>query len=196
MSVYQQANEIWIQGGWLMVPLAILALFIYYVALEIYLHLSFHFILKKKVYKLNDSSLEYSLSEDRKGMSQLIQRDSRSASEVKNHFSQIYNEYVPMVNRKIRFLAIIITTGPLIGLLGTVTGMLSTFDGMVISEGNKFSNVVEGISEALITTQTGLIISIPAMVLLSLIIQKRNALVRSINRLEKYNLTIVFAQKV
>jgi len=80
-----------------------------------------------------------------------------------------------------------ITIGPLVGLLGTVTGMLSTFDGMIAGQGEKFQNVVHGISEALITTQTGLIISIPAMSILSVIIQRRNRLRRSIARLERYN---------
>jgi len=68
-----------------------------------------------------------------------------------------------------------------------VTGMLSTFDGMLVVAGNRFDSIVTGISEALITTQTGLIISIPAIVILSLIVQRRNALVLAIARLERYN---------
>jgi biopolymer transport protein ExbB/TolQ len=68
--------------------------------------------------------------------------------------------------------------------------MLSTFRGMVDQIGNRFDSVVTGISEALITTQTGLVISIPAMVLLSLIIQRRNTLVHCIARLERYNVRL------
>jgi hypothetical protein len=42
----------------------------------------------------------------------------------------------------------------------------------------------------LITTQGGLIISIPAFVLLSFIIQRRNQLERCLSRLEQYNIRI------
>jgi len=52
---------------------------------------------------------------------------------------------------------------PLLGLLGTVTGMIYTFD--VIRQfgtGNPQA-LAHGISEALITTQTGLVIAIPGM---------------------------------
>jgi biopolymer transport protein ExbB len=55
--------------------------------------------------------------------------------------------------------------GPLLGLLGTVTGMISTFD--VITEfgtGNP-KLLSGGISEALITTEFGLIVAIPALLL-------------------------------
>ncbi len=109
---------------------------------------------------------------------------------MRRHFKQVRQEYLPVINRRIRFLAIIITAGPLVGLLGTVTGMLVTFSGMVGAQGTKFDNMIEGISEALITTQTGLLISIPALVVLSFIIQRRNQLERCIARLEYYNVTL------
>jgi biopolymer transport protein ExbB len=122
---------------------------------------------------------------------EILIEDARDAAEVKRHFVEVENEYLPAVNRRIRFLGVIITIGPLMGLLGTVTGMLATFDGLLSSQGDKFQSVVRGISEALITTQTGLVISIPAMVILSLIVQRRNRLRRSIARLERYNTCLV-----
>lgn len=67
-----------------------------------------------------------------------------------------------------RFGAIILVAaavGPLLGLLGTVTGMISTFD--IITEfgtGNP-KLLSGGISEALITTEFGLIVAIPALIL-------------------------------
>ena len=109
---------------------------------------------------------------------------------MRRHFKQVRQEYLPIINRRIRFLAIIITAGPLVGLLGTVTGMLVTFNGMIVPHGSKFENMIEGISEALITTQTGLLVSIPALVVLSFIIQRRNQLERCIARLEYYNVTL------
>ncbi len=61
--------------------------------------------------------------------------------------------------------AVLVTAAvaPLLGLLGTVTGMISTFD--VITEfgtGNP-KLLSGGISEALITTELGLVVAIPAL---------------------------------
>ncbi len=189
-SLYQEALTVWTDGGWLMLPLFGLAVFMYYTALDLYLRLRLHFLLRSKVYRLSDDALEAELSGGLGLLKQLILPDPQSTVEVRRHFQEVRQEYLPIINRRIRFLAIVITAGPLVGLLGTVTGMLATFSGMVAESGTKFDNMIEGISEALITTQTGLLVSIPALVVLSFIIQRRNQLERCIARLEYYNVTL------
>ena len=37
-NLYQEAVSVWTDGGWLMLPLFLLAVFMYYTALELYLH--------------------------------------------------------------------------------------------------------------------------------------------------------------
>jgi len=168
-----------------MVPLLLLTFFIYVTALDLFCRVQFHFLVRGRLHEreageiARDPRLELAR--------RLVRFDALSAPEVRRHFAEVRNEYLPPIDRRIRFLAIIITAGPLLGLLGTVTGMLSTFRGMVDQAGNRFDSVVTGISEALITTQTGLVISIPALVLLSLIVQRRNTLVHCIARLERFN---------
>ena len=189
-SFYDATVKVWISGGWLMLPLFALAIFMYYTALDLYLRLQLHFLLRSHVYKLSDQNLAAQLSNHLKHLKALLRLDADSSIEVQRHFKEVRQEYLPIIDRRIRFLAIVITAGPLIGLLGTVTGMLATFSGMVANSGDKFDNMIEGISEALITTQTGLVISIPALVVLSFIIQRRNRLERSIARLEYYNIKI------
>ncbi len=61
----------------------------------------------------------------------------------------------------------LIAAAPLMGLLGTVTGMISTFESLVERSGQRsFEGLADGISVALITTETGLAIAIPAVILL------------------------------
>jgi biopolymer transport protein ExbB/TolQ len=61
----------------------------------------------------------------------------------------------------------LIAAAPLMGLLGTVTGMISTFQSLIDRSGQKsFEGLADGISVALITTETGLAIAIPAVILL------------------------------
>ena len=53
--------------------------------------------------------------------------------------------------------------------------MLSTFGGLAASSGgNTVDMVAGGISEALITTQTGLVLAIPGYILLSIAKRKRS----------------------
>jgi biopolymer transport protein ExbB len=187
VDLIDYALGIWSSGGWLMLPLLLLTIFIYATALNLFCRVHFHFLLKGRIHALSASTIARSEVESVVLARKLVNYGALSTEEVRRHFEAVRNEYLPFIDRRIRFLAIIITAGPLLGLLGTVTGMLSTFDGMLVVVGNRFDSIVTGISEALITTQTGLIISIPAIVILSLIVQRRNALVLAIARLERYN---------
>ena len=189
-SLLTSAIDTWSSGGWLMLPLFALAILMYYSALDLFFRLESHLLVRSKAYRLNDSELENALQKWLSYLRPILIEDAASTIVVRRRFKEVRQEYLPIINRRIRFLAIIITAGPLTGLLGTVTGMLSTFSGMVANSGNKFDNMIEGLSEALVTTQTGLMISIPALVILSLIIQRRNRLARSIARLEYYNVQI------
>lgn len=69
---------------------------------------------------------------------------------------------IPVLKRFQHVLDSIITLSPLLGLLGTVTGLMTAFANIQIGEitGEKATIVSGGISEALITTATGLIIAI------------------------------------
>ena len=179
--------DIWAKGGWLMLPLFALTLFIYHAVLEILLRLNGHFLARSGYDRISDIGINHALRSGDWTLRRLLALDASSRVEVRRHFQEVRAEYMPTINRRIRFLSVLITAGPLVGLLGTVVGMLTTFDGMAGSDTSKFASVVSGVSEALITTQGGLIVSIPAFVLLSLIIQKRNQLECCLSRLEQFN---------
>jgi len=61
-------------------------------------------------------------------------------------------------------LAIAVSGGPFLGLLGTVWGVMSTFAGIANSpQGATLSAMAPGVSAALITTVAGLLVAIPSM---------------------------------
>ncbi|MFM7102260.1 MAG: MotA/TolQ/ExbB proton channel family protein [Verrucomicrobiota bacterium] len=69
------------------------------------------------------------------------------------------------LERGLPFLALAATTGPLMGLLGTVTGMIATFK-LISSFGSGDPKLLAaGISEALMATATGMAVAIPALLL-------------------------------
>jgi biopolymer transport protein ExbB len=78
----------------------------------------------------------------------------------------------------LRVLPILLSALPLLGLLGTITGLLTTFRAMAGSRELSQAFVTQGISEALITTQLGLIMVIPGLLLRELIRRRHRELVR------------------
>ncbi len=79
------------------------------------------------------------------------------------------------LRRRIPFALTLIAAAPLLGLLGTVTGMFATFHGLSLSATRAPVDVISGgVSEALITTQTGLVIGIPSYIICSLLSSRLN----------------------
>jgi biopolymer transport protein ExbB len=67
------------------------------------------------------------------------------------------------IERNISQIAILAAVSPLLGLLGTVTGMITTFDVIALFGTGNSRALAGGISEALVTTQSGLLVSIPGL---------------------------------
>jgi biopolymer transport protein ExbB len=60
-------------------------------------------------------------------------------------------------------IGVLAAVAPLLGLLGTVTGMIATFDVLTLFGTGNPKAMAAGISEALITTETGLVVAIPGL---------------------------------
>jgi biopolymer transport protein ExbB len=71
---------------------------------------------------------------------------------------------VARLNRYLGALGTVVGISPLLGLFGTVTGMIEVFDTIAKSGGGQAAQLSSGISQALITTATGLLIAIPSLV--------------------------------
>jgi biopolymer transport protein ExbB len=67
------------------------------------------------------------------------------------------------VQRDLDVLSALTAAAPLLGLLGTVMGMMDTFAAVSARGGGAAVSVAGGISEALITTQFGLVVAIPGV---------------------------------
>ncbi|CAE7314307.1 exbD2 [Symbiodinium pilosum] len=81
------------------------------------------------------------------------------------------------LNRGLPTLAIIAAVSPLLGLLGTVTGMIETFQVITLFGAGDPRLMSGGISQALITTQLGLAVAIPLLLLHSFLQGRANMLI-------------------
>ena len=63
----------------------------------------------------------------------------------------------------INYLSVIASLAPMMGLYGTVSGMVKAFNTIAAEGAGSASKLADNISEALITTATGMIVGIPAM---------------------------------
>lgn len=97
-------------------------------------------------------------------------------------------EEKPKLERGLSFITVTAAVAPLLGLLGTVTGMINTFKAITLFGTGDAKSLSSGISEALITTEWGLIVAIPALLLGSYLSRKANGM---LSRMEKTSITFV-----
>ncbi len=67
------------------------------------------------------------------------------------------------LTKRLAAIGVLAAVAPLLGLLGTVTGMITTFEVLAVFGTGNARAMAGGISEALITTQTGLLVAIPGL---------------------------------
>ena len=71
----------------------------------------------------------------------------------------------PKLERFLPFLAVTAAAAPLMGLLGTVMGMIKTFKLITEFGTGDAKSLSSGISEALVTTELGLVVAIPILII-------------------------------
>ncbi|HAV13450.1 MAG TPA: hypothetical protein DCX06_08190 [Opitutae bacterium] len=182
---------IWLSGGWVMIPLALLAVLIYSIGLELLLYL------RQGNMQLGHESewlvwiQDPSKATGRAGEIIRYTQDGVSTSKhVRNRFEEVRLDLVTGAERRLVFLTTLVAAAPLMGLLGTVIGMLGTFAAISMGGGSETAAMVAaGISEALITTQTGLFIALPGIFLTLIIRRRKHSVEAALSRIESLSLT-------
>jgi biopolymer transport protein ExbB len=177
--------QTWTEGGWLMIPLAGLALLIYFEAMAIILRLG-----RAKIRKTPREIWSKWIEDPANGSGHIgevirfVVRDGIRGPDAIMRVEAVKAKILPDINSRIVVLSVLVTIAPLMGLLGTVIGMLTTFRGLATSSAQAVDLVAEGIRVALITTQTGLMIAIPGYIFISMVIRNRNIYLTFLAELE------------
>lgn len=186
-----EVKEVIYSGGWVMIPLFLLAVLLYTQALELMLHLLFGGLNDRKRHLWREWVNEPEKAEGQVG--QIItytQGGASTSRRIRNHFDEVRVLQLSGIDQQLAFVNCLVAAAPLMGLLGTVLGILKTFFGIATTGGAETLEVVaSGISEALITTATGLIIALPGLFMAMLIQRQRHKMEACISHLESITLT-------
>ncbi len=181
MEVLRRTFEYLQQGGWIMVPLAVASLVLWTLMLE---RLSFLRSLGR-----NDITIDEVITLLRCG-TVCVEGDGLRARLVRNFlarrsgFPRLDVNILRQCSMRERselgsFLAIIgilVSVAPLLGLLGTVLGMIETFQVISLFGTGNANAMAGGISVALITTEAGLLVAVPGLLLSGVLLQRSSRL--------------------
>ena len=98
--------------------------------------------------------------------SRLAESDKISSvamNSVRSALEREVGEQALRLEDRMAVLATAVSGAPFLGLLGTVWGVMDTFSAIAASNNASLTTMAPGVSGALITTVTGLLVAIPAM---------------------------------
>jgi biopolymer transport protein ExbB len=184
------------KGGVIMVPLLIGSILALAIVIERAFNLRYRKVIVPEIVtsirtitNMEDVRVAERICEANKGpfaniMLATLRNQDLPKDELKEIILDQGRQEVRVLERGLVMLETIAAAAPLLGLMGTVLGMIKVFN-VISQQGIGQASVLSGgISEALITTVTGLAIGIPALVAFNYFTNKAESLVMDI---EKYS---------
>lgn len=164
-ALFESATEIWIAGEWGMLAIALNALILFGLGVHIWLRqraTGFRSVPEATWRRW------IARTEERRGPIGAMLDEvtgGKSLADTGASFAGLRTTEVAPFERDLKVMKICVGTAPLLGLFGTVTGMLATFGALADGSGGEktMGMIAKGISEALITTETGLVVALPGL---------------------------------
>lgn len=164
-----------VKGGLWVIPILLFAVFALTIALVKVVQLwslpklvRFTPAALKSVLKSRSQKTPSPLSASVKGMQKQLLDISMNSASTQERDDQLFMQLQQQqhsLERWIGAIAITAAVSPLLGLLGTVSGMIETFKMMTLFGSGDPEVVSGGIAQALVTTELGLVVAIPALIL-------------------------------
>lgn len=184
-----EAMRLWLAGGSLMIPLMGLCLLIFASATQMW-----QFFARRDYRNIDEPTWQSWVLAPEKSHGEVgeiiryTQDEVRDISDIQGRFSEVISSKLPPVQRQLMFMNVMVSAAPLLGLLGTVLGMIHTFQA-ISTGGNELTGAMaNGISEALITTEVGLLIAIPGFFFTHVIKRKQHEYEAFLGKLESFTI--------
>lgn len=168
-------GELVMSGGWLMIPLALLAAATVFIFVERFMairkasvmDMNFMNRIRDYIYEGKIAAAVDLCKRTDTPIARMvvkgIERIGRPMSDVQNAIENVANLEVSKLETGLPFLATIAGGAPMIGFLGTVIGMVEAFMNLSQAGGTvDMSLLSSGMYVAMITTVAGLVVGIPA----------------------------------
>lgn len=183
--------DLCVEGGWIMLPLALLALVCIYIFIERLLvirraaHYDQTFMQRIRDY-IHEGEIESAYNVCRSNntpfgrlIAKGISRIGRPTNDVLAAIENVGNIEVADLSKGLPWLATTAAGAPMLGFLGTVIGMVKAFYS-IASSGNaaQIGSFAGGIYTALVTTVAGLIVGIAAMFAYNFLVARINKVMR------------------
>lgn len=168
--------EIIISGGWVMGPILLCSVIALAIIVERIWSLRKHKIIPphlvaqiwhwKKANQLDDGKIEQIRKSSPLGrvLASGLANLQHAREIMKESIEETGRHVVHDLERYLNTLGTVASIAPLLGLLGTVLGIIEMFNAFVQEGARNSAAMASGISVALITTASGLIVAIPAVI--------------------------------
>lgn len=188
MELVWQLRDYIAQGGWIMIPLGLVSVVMWVLIAERLLtfrQLERDDVGVQDVLQVMRGEAPGHLGEGLRASVMRAYLELRSGDpELDKHIvRQCAMRMRPQLNRYIALIAVLAGIAPLLGLLGTVIGMIETFDVISLFGTGNAKALAGGISVALVTTQSGLLVAIPGLLLSATLARRSSALLRSLDEI-------------
>jgi biopolymer transport protein ExbB len=169
--------ELVIAGGWVMVPILLLAVLAIGISVERAWTLRRHEVLPAglgdevrrwaKGRQLDPKHIDVLRANSPLGalLAAALDVRHRSREVIKERIEDVGRHVIHELERFLPTLGTIAAVAPLLGLLGTVFGMIAMFMGILEAGVGDANRLAGGIGQALISTAAGLVVAIPALVM-------------------------------
>ncbi len=112
-----------------------------------------------------------------------LTRANRSDTEISNAVEEAILEVFPQLSKRTPYLQMLANVATLTGLLGTIQGLIMAFEAVAhASAETKQTLLAAGISTAMFTTMSGLIVAIPTLIFSSIIVDKTTKIMDDVDQ--------------
>jgi len=194
MHIFEQFNEYMHSGGLVMWPLAISTLGLWYA-----LGYRYHTLNRGSNATVRNLIRKYAngIRKESKGLidGAVVEAisivDAYGATKTtRKYLEDDFSKYLVEMGKYRRLVMTIVAAAPLIGLLGTVIGMIETFDSLADSVlFSQSGGIAGGISQALFTTQLGLVVAVPGLIIGRILDRKEDKMIMDLDQIKDILLT-------
>ncbi|MBQ0016903.1 MAG: MotA/TolQ/ExbB proton channel family protein [Bacteroidales bacterium] len=197
-NVVVEKETLWglaVQGGWVMIVLALGLVLAFYIFFERYLALRnalhaesdnlFMTNIRQYIHSGNVDGARQLAKQTNSPIARMIDKGlsrlGRPLPDIQAAIENVGKLEVANLEKRVSLVATVSSLGPMLGFLGTVTGMITAFQDMAHAGNNiEIGLLASGIYEAMVTTVGGLIVGIVAYFLYNVLVTRINKVVNTL----------------